>query len=253
MTAVSASLATAEVLACIGDPSVWRGEIEAFTETLYREIYGDLDDVVDVPDVADDVEAACPVCRPGAVVDGARPVRCILHGGDDPSSQPTNASVCGFRLDASEDAPAALVGGPDRAVYLPAGAGAAGMSGRYNAALREGRNLFIVMYLAEFAECGLPVTAQNGRQSLARAMAEALNMHERVIREGLEVEPTRSRQFNELLRAALRWPECMIKRPRADPAIALGVRYAQCGRAGKVPKHQVHVSRSRLCTDCCEL
>ena len=107
MTAASASLAPADVLAFIGDPSVWRGELEQFTETLYRELYGQPGDVVDVPDVADDgrgdgacaacigtgresgggvcpacdgtgeapngysVEAACPVCRPGAVADGA--------------------------------------------------------------------------------------------------------------------------------------------------------------------------------------
>ena len=135
MTAASASLATADVLACIGDPSVWPGEIEQFTEALYRELYGDPDDVVDIPDVAgdgrgdgacaacigtgresgggvcpacdgtgeapdvaDDVEAACPVCRPGAVADGARPVRCILHGGESEAIQPTNASASGFRL-----------------------------------------------------------------------------------------------------------------------------------------------------------
>ena len=85
-TAASASLATAEVLACIGDPCVWRGEIEAFTETLYREIYGESGVVVDVPDVADAVEPAGPVCRPGAVADGARPVRYTLHGGGLPEA-----------------------------------------------------------------------------------------------------------------------------------------------------------------------
>ena len=86
MTAASARDATAEVLACIGDPCVWRGEIEAFTETLYREMYGEPGVVVDVPDVADDVEPARPVCRPGAVADGARPVRYALHGGDLPDA-----------------------------------------------------------------------------------------------------------------------------------------------------------------------
>ena len=134
MTAASARDATAEVLAWLDDPKVWRGEIEVWNETYYRQAHGDPDDVVDVPDVAGDgrgdgacaacigtgresgggvcpacdgtgeapngysVEAACPVCRPGAVADGARPVRCILHGGDDPSIQPTNASADGFRL-----------------------------------------------------------------------------------------------------------------------------------------------------------
>ena len=43
-------------------------------------------------------EAACPVCRPGAVADGARPVRYVLHGGDDADVQPTDASASGFRL-----------------------------------------------------------------------------------------------------------------------------------------------------------
>ena len=52
VTAASASLATVEVLASIGDPSIWRGELETFTEPCYREIYGDPDDVVDIPDGA---------------------------------------------------------------------------------------------------------------------------------------------------------------------------------------------------------
>ena len=86
VTAASARDATAEVLACIGDPSVWRGEIEAFTETLYREMYGEPGVVVEVPDVADAGEPACPVCRPGAVADDARPVRYALHGGDLPDA-----------------------------------------------------------------------------------------------------------------------------------------------------------------------
>ena len=92
------------MLAFLDDPNVWRGEIEAFTEALYRELHGAPDDVVDVepgPGAFPSgyyVEAACPVCRPGAVADGARPVRCILHGGGDEAIQPTNASASGFRL-----------------------------------------------------------------------------------------------------------------------------------------------------------
>ena len=194
VTAASARDATAEVLAFLDDPNVWRGEIEVWNEAYYREAHGEPSDVVDVEnEVAetlsgrdtkreakmlralppecrelvnnavldsgapfepsavamlkklrgDDlaawqrmrallgekakvsvtaldaatapandangdpgpgafpsgyyVEAACPVCRPGAVADGARPVRCILHGGDD-AIQPTNASASGFRL-----------------------------------------------------------------------------------------------------------------------------------------------------------
>ena len=103
VTAATARDATAEVLAFLDDPKVWRGEIEAFTEALYRELHGAPDDVVDVepgPGAFPSgyyVEAACPVCRPGAVADGARPVRCVLHGGDE-AIQPTNASASGFRL-----------------------------------------------------------------------------------------------------------------------------------------------------------
>lgn len=110
MTAASASLARAEVLAWIDDPAIWRGELEAWNEAYYREIHGAPDDVVDVEPAGAFpsgyyVEAACPVCRPGAVADGARPVRCVLHGGD-PGVQPTNASAGGFRLadDAGETA-----------------------------------------------------------------------------------------------------------------------------------------------------
>ena len=92
MTAATARDATAEVLAFLDDPNVWRGEIEAFTEALYRELHGEPDDVVDVEPGPGYVEPACPVCRPGAVADGARPVRCVLHGGGDEAIQPTNAS-----------------------------------------------------------------------------------------------------------------------------------------------------------------
>ena len=111
MTAASASLAKAEVLAYIDDSRIWRGELEVWNEGYYREAHGEPGDVVDVepgPGAFPSgyyVEAACPVCRPGAVADGARPVRCVLHGGD-PDVQPTNASASGFRLagDAGETA-----------------------------------------------------------------------------------------------------------------------------------------------------
>ena len=128
--------------------------------------------------------------------------------------------------------------------------------GRYNAAIREGRDLFIVEYLAALEGCGLPVTARNRRPSLARAMADALNMRERVIRGVWGAEPTRTRQFNDLLPAALRWPESMLKRSRnIDPelsAYALDVPCARCGNAGKVPKYRVQEGGSRLCTNCRE-
>ena len=43
-------------------------------------------------------ETACPVCRPGAVADGARAVRCILHGGGDEAIQRRMPVSAGFRL-----------------------------------------------------------------------------------------------------------------------------------------------------------
>ena len=97
MTAASARDATAEVLA-------WLDELEVWNEAYYVERYGAPEDVVDVEfghgafPSGYSVEAACPVCRPGAVADGARSVRRILHGGESEAIQPTNASADGFRL-----------------------------------------------------------------------------------------------------------------------------------------------------------
>ena len=47
VTAASARDATAEVLAWIDDPAIWRGELEAWNEAYYREAHGEPDDVVD--------------------------------------------------------------------------------------------------------------------------------------------------------------------------------------------------------------
>ena len=44
------------------------------------------------------------------MADGARPVRCVLHGGD-PDVQPTNASAGGFRLAADDGQPDDVVDG----------------------------------------------------------------------------------------------------------------------------------------------
>ena len=85
MTAATARDAAAEVLAFLDDPKVWRGEIEAFTEALYREFHGAPDDVVDIepgpgafplagdgrgtgeaPDVADDVAGELADLEAGA-------------------------------------------------------------------------------------------------------------------------------------------------------------------------------------------
>ena len=85
VTAASAHLATAHVLAFLGDPAIWRGEIEQFTETLYRELHGEPDDVVDVPDVGGDVaggRAGGRTSRPATIPPGRRtattkpPARC---------------------------------------------------------------------------------------------------------------------------------------------------------------------------------
>lgn len=47
----------------------------------------------------DPFEIACEVCQPGSVCcTGAWPVRCVLHGGDNPRVQPTNGSFDGFVL-----------------------------------------------------------------------------------------------------------------------------------------------------------
>ena len=78
MTAASARDAKAEVLAFIGDPSAWRGELEVWNEAYYVERYGAPEDAVNVElghgafPSGYAVEAACPVCRPGAVADLAR-------------------------------------------------------------------------------------------------------------------------------------------------------------------------------------
>lgn len=62
-------------------------------------------------------ETACPICRPGSVAAGARPARCVLHGGGDGAVQPTNDSLNPFEtaeLNAAGDEFVAQFG--DRAV-----------------------------------------------------------------------------------------------------------------------------------------
>ena len=79
----------------------WDGELERAGDDAAGDIAEALDEAREVAEyggVDPWQETACPVCRPGAVADGARPVRCILHGGGDEAVQPTNASVGGFRL-----------------------------------------------------------------------------------------------------------------------------------------------------------
>ena len=35
---------------------------------------------------------ACPVCRPGLILDGARPERCIAHGGQEDGPRPVTGN-----------------------------------------------------------------------------------------------------------------------------------------------------------------
>ena len=53
---------TERYLLRLGDPSIGRGEIEAWTETLYRELYGEPADVV----------AGGRTSRPAAILPGGR-------------------------------------------------------------------------------------------------------------------------------------------------------------------------------------
>ena len=64
VTAASARDATAEALAFIDDPNVWRGEPEVWNEAYYVEAHRQPGDVVDVPDVADDIRGAVALWGP---------------------------------------------------------------------------------------------------------------------------------------------------------------------------------------------
>ena len=107
------------------------------------------------------------------------------------------------------------------------------------------RNGYIVAMLAKLGGCGLDVTSLEG-DSLAGALAEAIDVPERTIRKVWEEDPSRSSQFIDALPAELRIPESLIRRPREY--FAPGVQCAQCGVVGKVPKFRAH--GSRLCLGC---
>ena len=122
--------------------------------------------------------------------------------------------------------------------------------GRYDTRLTLRRDGYIVIMLAELGGCGLPVTS-DGRESLAGALAGAIDVPERTIRRVWEAAPSRSSQFNGALPAELRIPESLIRRPREY--FAVGVPCVQCGKRGKVPKFRANGSGRRcLCTDCLE-
>ena len=123
--------------------------------------------------------------------------------------------------------------------------------GRYNPAIREGRDMFIGMCLEKFAGCGLPVTARGGGDSLAGAMADALEVKEGTIRKVWRESPLRDSQFNGELPAELRMRESLTRTPREY--FAVDVRCADCGQAGKVPKHRAGKGESRVCLRCLPL
>ena len=123
--------------------------------------------------------------------------------------------------------------------------------GKHNPAIRECRDMFIEVFLEKFAGCGLPVTARGGGDSLAGAMAEAIGVSESIIMKVWRVSPLRDSQFNDELPAELRMRESLTRTPREY--FAVDVRCADCGQAGKVPKHRAGKGESRVCLSCLPL
>ena len=117
--------------------------------------------------------------------------------------------------------------------------------GRHNPAVRRLRDLMICWYLEALAGCGLLVTSSKG-PSLSGALAEALGVEERTIRNVWGRCPWRDGPGNDALPPELRMPESLIRRPREY--FAVGVPCAQCGAVGKVPKFRA--DGSRLCLGC---
>ena len=118
--------------------------------------------------------------------------------------------------------------------------------GRYNAAINDGRDLFIRWCIEALEGCGLPVTARDGG-SLAEALAEVLGVSESAIRKVWEGWQLREPCVNDTAPDDLRMRESLIRRPREY--FAVGVRCADCGQAGKVPKYRAG-GGSRLCLLC---
>ena len=120
--------------------------------------------------------------------------------------------------------------------------------GRHNPAIQRRRNRMICWYLEALAGCGLPITSLKGQgPSLAGALAEALGVEERTIRNVWRRHPFRDGAVNGALPPELRMSESLMRRPREY--FAPGVRCAGCGAVGKVPKYRAD-GRSRLCLDC---
>ena len=119
--------------------------------------------------------------------------------------------------------------------------------GRHNPAIREGRDMFIRYCIEALEGCGLRVSARGG-VSLAGALADAFDVSESVIRKVWRESPLRDSQFNYELPAELRMRESLTRTPREY--FAVGVRCADCGQAGKVPKHRAGKGESRVCLRC---
>ena len=140
VTAASASLATADVLAWLDDPKVWRGEIEVWNEAYYVERYGAPDDVVDVEPAGDGGEAGWIVRVDGrAVAAGASRMEAAERARRIGFGRAVVRPATAEELDSLDLPPSALggieagaapwwrpapapEGDPDRPVYLPAGA-----------------------------------------------------------------------------------------------------------------------------------
>ena len=126
--------------------------------------------------------------------------------------------------------------------------------GRHNPAVNDGRDLFIRAALEALEGCGLPVTTRGG-DSLAGVLAEALKVSERTIKTVWERWPLREHDVNDEMPAEFRMPESLTRRPRErsepeKPPIALDVRCARCGKAGKVPVYRTREGGTGQCTDC---
>ena len=122
--------------------------------------------------------------------------------------------------------------------------------GRHNPMLTLRRNGYINKMLLELEGCGLPVTSGAGG-SLAGALAEVLGESESTIRKVWKEYPHRKPGVNDAAPDKYRLPERLIQREREY--FAVGVRCADCGKTGKVPKHRARKGRNRVCLRCLPL
>ena len=119
------------------------------------------------------------------------------------------------------------------------------------------RDNYIVTMLQKLSGRGLDVTSLEG-ESLAGALAEAIDVPESTIAKVWENSPLRSSQLNDALPAELRIPESLIRRRRRDSAkkpppvqFPPDVQCAKCGKAGKVPLQRLATFGNRArCVDC---